>query len=265
MGSPSCNRADFGHYQLGNRVEEILSRVQDSVLLWQCKAAERTAHGMDQGELVPRRHYLLPVSSPGCLCLQAKEMVLSDPGRSTKYQKLSESTVANPDQFQYPTPTASDGNTPPEQFDGALVVVAFFDALHFQISQTIFVLVLESDEQHNRGDREPERRRDQASARDHSSVRASPTEEGGRNADAREVRAYCEVSAVETPDDSLRRIPVSIIDTPGIEQRGQLYGNDERSHAVAKSVQPPRLVRAALGCHTVCPAQYCDHDSSLRL
>lgn len=69
----STNVRDF---ELGDRVETILSGVQDFVLLWIGKTKERTQDWLDENKCVSRCDHVIPACCTGCVRLQEEALVL---------------------------------------------------------------------------------------------------------------------------------------------------------------------------------------------
>lgn len=114
-----------------------------------------------------------------------------------------------------------------------MVVAAFLDAARVPFPEGVLLLVQQPDEQHCRGQQQEERGPNQAAARDHQAVRFAPAEEGRREADARQVRACCEVPAVAAPNVFIRRIHGPLSNAQQYEQEGQLPRHDERVDAAS--------------------------------
>jgi hypothetical protein len=130
LGSSSGCGSDIRHCQLGNRAEAIRPRSESSLLLWLGETSKGATNGLDQNQLVPRRHHFVSARCPRRVCVQAEAVVLPCTGRSPEYQEFSKSALADSYQFQYTTETLADRNAAAEQFDGALVPLTLFDAVH---------------------------------------------------------------------------------------------------------------------------------------
>lgn len=59
LGSASDSRAIVGHAELGNGIQKMVPRLQDSHLLRYAEGAQAEAHWLDQGQCVSRVYYIV--------------------------------------------------------------------------------------------------------------------------------------------------------------------------------------------------------------
>lgn len=78
LGSPSDNRSNICHAELGDGVQEMVSGVQNPDLLRQPEGKEAEADGVDQGQHIPRLHHVLQARGSGPPELPAEEVEIPD-------------------------------------------------------------------------------------------------------------------------------------------------------------------------------------------
>lgn len=83
-----------GDAQLGDGIQEMVSRLQNSYLLWHTKRAQAETYRLDQSERIPRVHHIVQTGHPGPPKFSTKKVEIFDIGRSTKYQKFQVTTLA---------------------------------------------------------------------------------------------------------------------------------------------------------------------------
>lgn len=80
--------------QLGNGVQEMVSRLQNTHILWHTEGAQTETHRLDQSQRIPCVHYIVQTGHPRPSKFSTKKMEVFDFGRSAKYQKFQIPTLA---------------------------------------------------------------------------------------------------------------------------------------------------------------------------
>lgn len=83
-----------GDAQLGNGIQEVVSRLQNSHVLWHTKRAQAETYRLDQSERIPRVHHIVQTGHPRSPKFSTEKVEIFDIGRSAKYQKFQVTTLA---------------------------------------------------------------------------------------------------------------------------------------------------------------------------
>lgn len=166
-----------GDAQLGNGIQEMVSRLQNTHVLWFAKRAQAETHRLDEGQRIPRVHHIVQTRHPGSSEFSTEKVEILDIGRSAKYQKFQVTTLAIV--AELPNGTVSivyfhryavvstriersyrprlslqtittHRNAIAEQFDGIVVTDAFPYAARVPIASRIQRMVLEPHDRHDR-------------------------------------------------------------------------------------------------------------------
>lgn len=100
----------IGDAQLGNGVQEMVSRIQNTHVLWIAEGAQTEAYRLDESECISCVYHVIQIGHTGSSEFPTEKMEVLDFGRSTEYQKfqitamataveLSNGTVSSPPFF----------------------------------------------------------------------------------------------------------------------------------------------------------------------
>ena len=89
LGPAPDHCAHVGAAQLGDGVQEVVSRLQATHILRRAQGAPRQAPGLDQDQRLPRLHHFLQARHPGPHCLPPQEVEISRSRRGALKRRFS--------------------------------------------------------------------------------------------------------------------------------------------------------------------------------
>ncbi|KAI3482916.1 hypothetical protein L1887_54238 [Cichorium endivia] len=167
LGPASRRGSDQCDAQLGSRVQEVPSRVQDPLVLRQSEGAQGEANRLEYREQLQRVHHQLPTRSGRPAHLPPQAVGVPGARRGAPHQELSVTTLADAARLQLAAAPAAHGNSAAEQPHGSVVAHVLSHAARSQRAagrrslrqhEGLSRLVLQPARQGHRGRQQHERR-----------------------------------------------------------------------------------------------------------